>query len=67
MTAECMMCSTERGDDELLLCDGCDRGCHMSCLDPPLKEIPEEDWFCTFWVFSPNGSPTCGPTLPYSS
>eukprot|EP00959_Pyramimonas_sp_CCMP1952_P432318 9053227-Pyramimonas_sp.AAC.1 len=30
----------------MLLCDKCDLGWHMFCLDPPLGEIPEGDWFC---------------------
>lgn len=30
----------------MLLCDGCDRGFHMSCLKPPLKNVPKGDWFC---------------------
>ena len=30
----------------MLLCDGCDRGHHMYCLKPPIKAIPEGDWFC---------------------
>ena len=30
----------------MLLCDGCDRGFHMSCLKPPLKKVPTGDWFC---------------------
>ena len=30
----------------MLLCDGCDRGFHMSCLKPALKRIPQGDWYC---------------------
>jgi hypothetical protein len=30
----------------MLLCDRCDQGYHMDCLDPPLDEVPIEDWFC---------------------
>ncbi len=30
----------------MLLCDGCDRGFHMYCLKPPVKKIPDGDWFC---------------------
>jgi hypothetical protein len=30
----------------MLLCDSCNRGHHLYCLDPPLKRIPESDWFC---------------------
>ena len=27
--------------DQLLFCDDCDRGYHMYCLVPPIKEPPE--------------------------
>lgn len=30
----------------MLLCDRCDQGYHMDCLDPPLDEVPIDDWFC---------------------
>ncbi|KAK9316935.1 PLU-1-like protein-domain-containing protein [Lipomyces starkeyi] len=42
----CEVCG--RGDDALnmLLCDGCDAGYHMSCLKPQLKGIPDYDWYC---------------------
>ena len=33
-------------EEEMLLCDGCDRGFHMSCLKPALKRIPQGDWYC---------------------
>jgi len=41
----CEVC--ERGDreDELLLCDGCDHACHLSCMRPRLAAIPAM-WFC---------------------
>lgn len=31
----------------MLLCDECDQGYHIYCLDPPLKSIPKTDWFCS--------------------
>ena len=31
----------------MLLCDGCDRGHHMYCLKPKIKNIPEGDWYCS--------------------
>lgn len=31
----------------MLLCDSCNRGHHLYCLDPPLDKIPESDWFCS--------------------
>ena len=30
----------------MLLCDGCDRGFHMHCLDPPLTAPPLAAWYC---------------------
>ena len=30
----------------LLLCDGCDGACHLTCCNPPLKRVPKGDWFC---------------------
>ena len=31
----------------MLLCDGCDKGYHCQCLNPPLQNIPEGEWYCT--------------------
>ena len=30
----------------LVLCDGCPRSYHLSCLDLTFEELPEEDWHC---------------------
>jgi PHD-finger len=30
----------------LLICDGCEGEYHMTCLRPPLVEVPEGAWFC---------------------
>ena len=42
----CRKCRKKGGDEYLLLCDRCDNGYHTYCLDPPLVEIPDNDWFC---------------------
>ncbi|CAJ1084829.1 bromodomain adjacent to zinc finger domain protein 2A isoform X1 [Xyrichtys novacula] len=42
----CQICRKGDNDDCLLLCDGCDRGCHMYCLRPKITQVPEGDWFC---------------------
>ncbi|XP_057685295.1 bromodomain adjacent to zinc finger domain protein 2A isoform X1 [Corythoichthys intestinalis] len=42
----CQICRKGDNDDCLLLCDGCDRGCHMYCLKPKITQVPEGDWFC---------------------
>ncbi|XP_003746731.1 zinc finger protein DPF3 [Galendromus occidentalis] len=42
----CTLCGTSENDDQMLFCDDCDRGYHMYCLSPPLKEPPEGSWSC---------------------
>ncbi|KAJ4934878.1 hypothetical protein JOQ06_007659 [Pogonophryne albipinna] len=46
----CQVCRKGDNDDCLLLCDGCDRGCHMYCLKPKITQVPEGDWFCPHCV-----------------
>ena len=41
---ECEVCG-DGGD--LICCDGCISAYHLSCLSPPLKEIPVGQWFCS--------------------
>ena len=43
--------------NEMLLCDGCDRGFHMLCLEPPLSAVPDGDWYCDACVAEKNISP----------
>ncbi|XP_060625452.2 PHD and RING finger domain-containing protein 1 isoform X1 [Anolis sagrei] len=42
----CEVCGRSDREDRLLLCDGCDAGYHMECLNPPLSEVPVDEWFC---------------------
>ena len=42
----CNRCRRLDDAEQMILCDGCDEGFHMFCLDPPLKSIPEGDWLC---------------------
>ncbi|CAG2105775.1 unnamed protein product [Medioppia subpectinata] len=32
---------------DLLCCETCSAVFHLSCLDPPLIEVPNEEWICT--------------------
>lgn len=41
----CEVCEQGDREDELLLCDGCDHACHLSCMFPPCHAIPPL-WFC---------------------
>ena len=42
----CQICGDHRHWESMLLCDSCDTGWHMYCLDPPLQEVPPEEWLC---------------------
>lgn len=46
LNARCRLCKRKSDAEHMLLCDGCDRGHHMYCLKPPIKEVPEGQWFC---------------------
>ncbi|WWD22060.1 hypothetical protein CI109_106548 [Kwoniella shandongensis] len=49
----CEVCRGGHAGDKILLCDGCDRGFHIYCLDPPLASVPtNEEWFCTSCLLS---------------
>ncbi|XP_059188916.1 bromodomain adjacent to zinc finger domain protein 2A isoform X2 [Centropristis striata] len=51
----CQVCRKGDNDDCLLLCDSCDRGCHMYCLRPKITQVPEGDWFCPTCVAKDGG------------
>ena len=44
----CMVCRQSNEDDDatLLECDRCENPYHLSCLSPPLDEVPQGEWFC---------------------
>ena len=44
--ATCHQCKKGDKPEKMLLCDTCDRGWHLYCLNPPLKAIPSGDWSC---------------------
>uniref|UniRef100_A0A8C1X455 Bromodomain adjacent to zinc finger domain, 2Ba n=1 Tax=Cyprinus carpio TaxID=7962 RepID=A0A8C1X455_CYPCA len=46
MKVYCQMCRKGDNEDMLLLCDGCDKGCHTYCHKPKITNIPEGDWYC---------------------
>ncbi|KAK8846748.1 hypothetical protein IAR55_005835 [Kwoniella newhampshirensis] len=49
----CEVCRGGHAGDKMLICDGCDRGFHIYCLDPPLASVPtNEEWFCTSCLLS---------------
>lgn len=43
----CVLCNKSAYcEDTVLLCDGCDIGCHLKCVRPRLYDVPTGDWFC---------------------
>jgi hypothetical protein len=42
----CEECGGEENWENMLCCDGCDRGFHTYCLKPPMKQVPNEGWKC---------------------
>ncbi|KAM4012019.1 bromodomain adjacent to zinc finger domain protein 2B-like, partial [Anomaloglossus baeobatrachus] len=46
MKVYCQICRKGDNEELLLLCDGCDKGCHTYCHRPKITAIPEGDWFC---------------------
>jgi len=45
-SSTCQMCNSAYKTDDLLLCDGCDLLFHLCCLNPPIRRVPDGDWFC---------------------
>ncbi|KAI9000697.1 PLU-1-like protein-domain-containing protein [Trametes punicea] len=51
----CEICLKKDQGEKMLICDGCDCGFHMFCLDPPLANIPRGQWFCHTCLFGTGG------------
>jgi len=45
-TLACSICRELTRDGEMILCDGCDQGSHLDCLEPPLSVVPKGRWYC---------------------
>lgn len=42
----CEICSHGDREERMLLCDDCNLGYHMHCLNPPLVDVPTGSWYC---------------------
>ncbi|XP_022159885.1 lysine-specific demethylase 5A isoform X2 [Momordica charantia] len=42
----CEQCKSGLHGELMLLCDRCDKGWHIYCLSPPLKQVPPGNWYC---------------------
>jgi histone demethylase JARID1 len=43
---KCEHCAKPDEQGNLLICESCDHGYHMQCLDPPVASRPDYDWNC---------------------
>ncbi|KAM5268239.1 bromodomain adjacent to zinc finger domain protein 2B isoform 20-T30 [Hipposideros larvatus] len=55
MKVYCQICRKGDNEELLLLCDGCDKGCHTYCHRPRITTIPEGDWFCPACIAKASG------------
>mgnify|MGYP002623174365 CR=1 FL=1 len=59
----CKACGEGNDDDKLLICDKCLGGYHTYCLNPPLEEIPDGEWFCHHCRDVESGKERGSPTI----
>ncbi|XP_057335182.1 bromodomain adjacent to zinc finger domain protein 2B-like isoform X9 [Microplitis mediator] len=59
MKANCQFCHSGDNEDQLLLCDGCDRGYHTYCFRPKMENIPDGDWYCHECMNKATGERNC--------
>ncbi|XP_011357220.1 bromodomain adjacent to zinc finger domain protein 2B isoform X18 [Pteropus vampyrus] len=55
MKVYCQICRKGDNEELLLLCDGCDKGCHTYCHRPKISTIPDGDWFCPTCIAKASG------------
>ncbi|XP_035549311.1 uncharacterized protein LOC109014047 isoform X2 [Juglans regia] len=42
----CKICGHTDTTLNMLICDNCEDAFHVSCLNPRMKKIPDDEWFC---------------------
>ncbi|KAL0323307.1 UNVERIFIED_CONTAM: Lysine-specific demethylase 5C [Sesamum angustifolium] len=42
----CQRCKLKADGRNCLVCDSCEEMYHISCIEPPVKEIPTRSWYC---------------------
>jgi len=43
----CEICTMDKDDSRMLICDSCNLGYHMYCVRPVIVNIPNGDWLCS--------------------
>lgn len=44
---KCETCGKDDDNSDMIVCESCDNGYHMQCLDPPILERPRLEWHCS--------------------
>jgi hypothetical protein len=47
----CGVCGLPDHENRMLLCEGCNFACHLTCLDPPLDVVPVQLWLCPYCIY----------------
>lgn len=64
----CTICGGKNSPSLLILCDECDSGYHIFCLNPPLANVPEvEEWYCPSCKVDENEIVKAGDKLKFSN
>jgi len=50
----CVHCGLKHSSATTLICDECNHYWHMECLSPPLKAVPQGDWYCPNCALDPS-------------
>ncbi|KAE9603954.1 hypothetical protein Lal_00002323 [Lupinus albus] len=53
----CRRCGDKTDGTDCLVCDSCEEMYHVSCIEPPVKEIPHKSWLCANCTARAIGSP----------
>eukprot|EP00794_Sanderia_malayensis_P007068 gene7068-7863_t len=63
----CHICGGKHEPENQIICDECDMAYHLSCMDPPLEKLPEEDeWYCSLCRNDPTEIVRIGEKLKVS-
>ncbi|KAK3811905.1 MAG: hypothetical protein J3Q66DRAFT_49316 [Benniella sp.] len=42
----CQKCNSSNNENEMMMCENCDRGWHCYCLETPLASVLQHDFYC---------------------
>ena len=57
----CEVCGSRDDGATMVLCDRCDKGWHMRCLQPPLRGVPRGFWACPLCAAQGATEASCHP------